>query len=233
MGLALLFLRIFTHDSGMFERMRTDNRISKGSLKLLLGRPKSLVCFLSCVAAGAPIYLTFSIFASLSPEVAPAFGVKEPILVPEVMLAVSIGMTAGDVFAGALSQFARSRKVPLLLLIISTGVIAALIMSGIFPSRDGFLILVGLLGLFSGYWACLITTSSEQFGTNIRATVTTMVPNLIRATAILMTTAFVYLQNYTTVRIAVITIVTSVFFVALLGVSRLKETFSRDLNFYE
>ena len=60
-----------------------------------------------------------------------------------------------------------------------------------------------------------------------------MVPNLIRATAIVITTLFVYLQHYTTVRIAVITIVVGVFSVALLGVSRLKETFSRDLNFYE
>ena len=107
MGLALLFLRIFTHDSGMFERMRMDNRISKGSLRLLFGRPQSLICFFSCVAAGAPIYLTFAIFASLSPEVAPAFGVAEPVVVPEVMLAVSIGMTAGDVFAGGLSQLMR------------------------------------------------------------------------------------------------------------------------------
>lgn len=233
MGLALLFLRIFTHDSGMFERMRMDNRISKGSLRLLFGRPQSLICFFSCVAAGAPIYLTFAIFASLSPEVAPAFGVAEPVVVPEVMLAVSIGMTAGDVFAGGLSQLMRSRKIPLLLLIALTGLVAAMIVSELFPSRNGFLILVGLLGLFSGYWACLITTSSEQFGTNIRATVTTMVPNLIRATAIVMTTLFVYLQHYTTVRIAVITIVVGVFSVALLGVSRLKETFSRDLNFYE
>lgn len=127
----------------------------------------------------------------------------------------------------------RSRKIPLLLLIALTGLVAAMIVSELFPSRNGFLILVGLLGLFSGYWACLITTSSEQFGTNIRATVTTMVPNLIRATAIVMTTLFVYLQHYTTVRIAVITIVVGVFSVALLGVSRLKETFSRDLNFYE
>ena len=233
MGLALLFLRIFTHDSGMFERMRMDNRISKGSLRLLFGRPQSLICFFSCVAAGAPIYLTFAIFASLSPEVAPAFGVAEPVVVPEVMLAVSIGMTAGDVFAGGLSKLMRSRKIPLLLLIALTGLVAAMIVSELFPSRNGFLILVGLLGLFSGYWACLITTSSEQFGTNIRATVTTMVPNLIRATAIVMTTLFVYLQHYTTVRIAVITIVVGVFSVALLGVSRLKETFSRDLNFYE
>lgn len=233
MGLALLFLRIFTHDSGMFERMRTDSRISKGSLGLLFGRPQSLICFFSCVAAGAPIYLTVAIFASLSPEVAPAFGVTDPVVVPEVMLAVSIGMTAGDVFAGGLSQFMRSRKIPLLLLITLTGLTAAVIISGLFPSRNGFLILVGLLGLFSGYWACLITTSSEQFGTNIRATVTTMVPNLIRATAIVMTTSFVALQHYTTVRVAVITIVVGVFFVALLGVSRLKETFSRDLNFYE
>ena len=148
MGLALLFLRIFTHDSGMFKRMRMDNRISKGSLRLLFGRPQSLICFFSCVAAGAPIYLTFAIFASLSPEVAPAFGVAEPVVVPEVMLAVSIGMTAGDVFAGGLSQLMRSRKIPLLLLIALTGLVAAMIVSELFHSRNGFLILVGLLGLF-------------------------------------------------------------------------------------
>lgn len=233
MGLALLTLRIFTHDSTMFTRMCSDASVARGSLRLIFGRRDSLVTFLSCVAAGVPIYLTFAIFASFSPEIAPAFGIREPLEVPDVLLSASIGLTLGDVLAGGLSQLMRARKAVLFLLIALTCLTACIIISEIFATKMGFITLIGFLGLFSGYWACLITTASEQFGTNIRATVTTMVPNLIRATAIIMTSAFIYLQSIMTVRTAVCVLVIIVFSIALLGISRLKETFSRDLNYYE
>ena len=233
MGFALLFLRVFTHDSSMFQAMSHESSVSRGSLRLLFGRRDSLIRFLGCVAAGTPIYLTFAIFASFSPEIAPALGVKEPLEVADVLLSASIGLTVGDVFAGFLSQLMRARKRPLLILIALTCLTTCLMVGGAFPSRNGFIVLVGFLGLFSGYWACLVTTASEQFGTNIRATVTTMVPNLIRATAIIMTSTFVFLDGYMSVKGAVSVLVCVVFTLALVGVTRLKETFSDDLNFYE
>jgi hypothetical protein len=95
------------------------------------------------------------------------------------------------------------------------------------------MVMVGLLGLFSGYWACLLTTSAEQFGTNIRATVTTMVPNLARATAIPITLAFVALKDSLGIQSTLWLLVVAVFGAAFWGLSRLRETFHADLDFYE
>jgi putative MFS transporter len=233
MGLSLLFLRVLTHDSGMFAKMSVEPGIRRGSLRLLLANRRTAIPFLGCIAAGMPIFLTFSVFAVFSPELAPAVGVTEPISVADVMLFVSVGLTIGDVLAGVLSQILRRRKLPLVILMILTCITAIVIVSGIVTSRMAYQILAGLLALFSGYWACLITTAAEQFGTNIRATATTMVPNLVRATTIPITTLFVYLKGYFSIQNTTWLLVVLVFSGAFWGVSRLRETFHDDLDYYE
>ena len=233
MGLALFLLRVLTHDSGMFERMRHQKGIKRGSLKQLIGTRDTLVRFLSCIASGMPIYLTFSIFAVFSPELGQAIGIQEPLVVSDVMLCVSVGLTLGDVLAGLLSQLMQRRKTPLVILVLLNCVVALTIISGVFSTAFAYLVLVGLLGLTSGYWACLITTAAEQFGTNIRATVTTMVPNLVRATAIPITIAFVEMKSYLSIQNTAWILATVVFACAFWGLSHLRESFHSDLDFYE
>jgi hypothetical protein len=229
----ILSLRMLTHDSKMFERMLARSEVRRGSLRLLLFRKSSLIRFVACIAVGAPVWLSVAIFATFSPEVSRALGISESISVPDVLLCISVGMTIGDVGAGLLSQFLRQRKLPLLILITLTGITSIVITTGIFNSRASYMFLVGLLGLFSGYWACLLTASAEQFGTNIRATVATMVPNLVRATTIPITLAFVNLKEIITVQGTVWILVFVVFGAAFWGLSRLKETFHTDLDYYE
>lgn len=233
MGLSLFFLRMLTHDSGLFEEMRRADGVKRGSLKQLISNRDMIKRFVSCIASGMPIYLTFSIFAVFSPELAIALGIREPIVVADVMLCVSVGLTLGDLLAGLLSQLMCKRKMPLVLLVVLNCLVAVTILSGVFVSALMYLVLVGLLGLTSGYWACLITTAAEQFGTNIRATVTTMVPNLVRAMAIPITVAFVELKAYLSVHSTVWVVTTVVFACAFWGLAHLRESFHTDLDFYE
>jgi len=233
LGLGLFFLRVFTHDSGLFERMSEERAIKRGSIKQLVTTPDLLVRFLSCVASGMPIYLTFSIFAVFSPEIAPALGIKESVSISDVMLCVSVGLTLGDVLAGVISQLARRRKGPLIFLVLMNFVAAVTITMGLSRSSLGYLVLVFILGLTSGYWACLITTSAEQFGTNIRATVTTMVPNFVRATAIPITILFIQVKKYLSIQNTVLLVTFIVFSAAFWGLSRLRESFHADLDYYE
>jgi len=233
LGLGLFFLRVFTHDSGLFERMSEDRAIKRGSIKQLVTTPDLLVRFLSCVASGMPIYLTFSIFAVFSPEIAPALGIKESVSISDVMLCVSVGLTLGDVLAGIISQLARRRKGPLIFLVLMNFVAAVTITMGFSRSSLVYLVLVFILGLTSGYWACLITTSAEQFGTNIRATVTTMVPNFVRATAIPITILFIQVKKYLSIQSTVLLVTFIVFSAAFWGLSRLRESFHADLDYYE
>lgn len=233
MGLTLLLLRVLTHDSGLFERMKEAAGVKRGSLLQLFSKRDTVIRFISCIASGMPIYLTFSIFAVFSPELAPAIGIAEPVAVADVMLCVSVGLTLGDVLAGLLSQLMRQRKAPLVILVAFNCLVAVTILSGIFTSSLAFLVLIGLLGLTSGYWACLITTAAEQFGTNIRATVATMVPNLVRATAIPITIAFVEMRSFLSIKNTVWVVTAVVFTIAFWGLSHIRESFNTDLDFYE
>lgn len=233
MGLSLLGLRVLTHDSAMYRKMLAVEGISRGSLRLLFATRQNSIRFISCVLAGAPIWLTFGIFATFSAEIAPILGVRGSISVPDVLLCTSIGMTLGDIGAGALSQALQRRKLPLIILTSLAGLCLVVITSGHIESKTTYLVVSFLSGLFSGYWACLITTSAEQFGTNIRATATTIIPNVVRATAIPMTTAFVTLKSTYSMTITLYALIAVVFGLAFLGHSLLKETFHRDLDFYE
>jgi putative MFS transporter len=111
-------------------------------------------------------------------------------------------------------------------------VIAYFFMDG--ASVQSFYLLFAVLGFAAGYWAVLITTASEQFGTNIRATVTTSVPNFIRASLVPISFFYTFLQTAGTTKLnsALITgiICCSVAFIAA---SLLKESFHKDLDYHE
>jgi MFS transporter, putative metabolite:H+ symporter len=233
MGLGLLILRVITHDSGMFDKMKLDCEVKRGSLRMLFANKERISRFISCVALGAPIYLAFAIFCVFAPEITKTLGTGESAPVAEIFLMASIGLTVGDLLAGSLSQILKKRKLPLALFISANCCVALIISYGIFSDPNNYRFLCGVLGLFSGYWACLITTAAEQFGTNLRATVTTMVPNVVRATAIPLTLSFVALKESFSMQTTLLILTGATFTCAFLGLAYLKETFHRDLDFYE
>jgi MFS family permease len=177
--------------------------------------------------------MTMGVFATFSPQIATAFGFSGTISISNVLLATSVGMTIGDLLAGVLSQKLRKRKLPLGMLLVALCVVQGLLASGYATDEASFVALAGIAGLFGGYWACLLTTTAEQFGTNIRATATTMIPNLIRATAIPLTAGFVGLKGHFSMHETLWILVGGSFACAFLGLLCLKETFHRDLDFYE
>lgn len=233
MGLSLLALRVFAHDSGVYKKMEASDKIVKGSLRMLLGRKDLFVRFLKCILLGAPIYLTFGIFNAFSPEIAKAIGIEGTVKVPDVMLYVSLGVTLGDFLAGACSQYMQKRKLPIGIFMFFSFVVSAYISLGYVRTAQSFIYMVGSLGLLSGYWACLITLSAEQFGTNLRATATTMIPNLVRALMIPLTISFSFLNGYFELSTSLLIIVLVVYSVAAYALVTLEETFFRDLDFYE
>ena len=92
-----------------------------------------------------------------------------------------------------------------------------------------------LFGFFTGFWAVFVTTSSEQFGTNIRATVTTTVPNMVRGSLALLTLILGFLRNQ-----CHIDFINALFMVGILSFSisifslmGLDETYAKDLNYHE
>jgi MFS family permease len=232
MGLCLLVTRFKIFESGMFEKMHQKG-IRKGDI-LMLFSPQRFGRYLSCILIGVPIYFVTGVLISYSPEFAKAMGVTEPITVARAVLAVAIGLAIGDLASGLLSQYLKSRKkaVGVFLLGALGFVCAYLTIPGM--SVTTFYALCFAMGVCAGYWAVLVTVASEQFGTNLRATVTTTVPNFVRGSLVLGNIAFTALLARHLPVIQCAMLVGAVCFgLALIALWRLQETFGKDLNFTE
>jgi Flp pilus assembly protein protease CpaA len=89
-------------------------------------------------------------------------------------------------------------------------------------------------GFGTGYWAMFVTLSAEQFGTNIRSTATTTIPNFVRGTVILMTILFNYFKSINVSVLNSAFIVGGiVFLLCLIALFTSEETHGKDLDFIE
>lgn len=235
MGLLLLFLRVQVKESSMFKNLHSNESITKGSLTHLFFSSKDkLSRFLKCILVGVPIWFVAGIVMALSPELAAGLGVSEPVLASRSIAISYLGLALGDFLSGVLSQVYKSRKKVLLgfevFTILSLGFMF-LFSNG--KSDTYFYVICFLVGVGAGFWALFVTVSSEQFGTNLRATVTTMVPNIVRGSLILMNLYHSYLRtSYGFMHATIITGVT-VFFFCIIATLLLNETYGKDLNYYE
>lgn len=144
-----------------------------------------------------------------------------------------LGLSAGDFLSGMVSQWLGSRKKTLLIFL--TGLGAAIVGYFLFAGQSlfAFYTMCALLGLASGYWAMFVTIASEQFGTNIRSTATTTVPNFVRGAVIPVTMLFQALKVSQGIPAAAAITGALTLAVAFLAVAGLEETFGKDLNYVE
>lgn len=231
MGLLLLLARFRMLESSMFQQVK-QTAIRRGHVLLLLA-PRRLGRYLACIVVGMPMYFATGILMTFAPEVARGLGVVEPVHAGQAVLYGTIGLTAGDLLSGLLSQRLRRRKAAIAICLAGAlaGTLALLSLAG--SQARHIYYLCGVIGLFAGYWAVLVTVSAEQFGTNIRATVATTVPNFVRGSAALMTAIFASLRTVMPARSAVLLVGLGCFALAFFALSRLDETFGRDLDFVE
>jgi len=159
--------------------------------------------------------------------------IQGPVTAGIVILFGSIGLSVGDLLAGSLSQVMKSRKraVALHLCVAFALMLVYFFAPGL--TNKTFYALCFLLGISVGYWAVLVTMAAEQFGTNIRGTVATTVPNFVRGSAALAAGGFAYLKGQMTVSSAALTVGVICFSLALLALLRVDETFHRDLDYDE
>jgi MFS family permease len=144
-----------------------------------------------------------------------------------------IGLSLGDVLSGTLSQLMRSRKkVVLVFLLMAAFVIGTyLFYKGI--SSSMFYFLCFALGFSTGFWAIFVTIASEQFGTNIRSTVTNTVPNFVRGAVVPITLSFKSLSHSMGIEPAAIIVGGLCLILSAISVASLQETFAKDLDYLE
>ncbi len=232
LGFILLILRLGVLESGLFNEMKgkTSNR---GDLRLLFKNKDYIKKYISICVLGFPVWYVNGVVMTFTPEIAKAWGMLEIPSVSEVVIYYFIGLTFGDLTGGFVSQYFQSRK-KAIRLYLSMYAVAAIVFFVI--GNQSAMIYKGLilfLGFCVGYSIVLLTLAAEQYGTNIRATVTTSSLNILRATVIPQTLLFEFLNPYIgTVNSAMAVGVVAIL-LAFWGLSNLEETFHKDLNYTE
>jgi MFS family permease len=218
----------------MFKNLQIGKQ-SRGNLILLFNNKKRFINYLSCIAVGVPIWYMIGILVVFSPEIAHAHGISG-IKGGDAIMYFYLATCAGDFLSAYWSQKWKSRKKVLVLFLLLTSAITPVYLYAL----DGaspvvFYIVCGLLGFASGYWAVFVTTSSEQFGTNMRATVTTTVPNMVRGSVAILSMLLSLFKeelglSMINATFAVGLIAIAGAYLSLLGI---RETYAKDLNFIE
>ncbi len=231
MGLALLVTRFRMFESGMFEKSFQQG-VVRGSLGMLFQKQR-VGKYILCILMGVPIYFITGILFTFAPELTKGLELTAPVTAANCLLFGSIGLAAGDLLTGLLSQMLQSRKKAVLasLFVAFSGMMVYLTSFGATPQFIYGLCFV--MGCAAGYWAVLITIAAEQFGTNIRGTVTTTVPNFVRGSAVLSASGFAYLKNHVSLTQAAMIVGVTCFALATLAIVLLEETFNKNLDYME
>ena len=232
MGLMLLVLRLNVFESGLFEKMKSQ-KVQKGNVFMLFNNWQRFSKYLLSILVGIPLWFVTGILMTFSPEFGKEIGIEEPILAGKCVMLAFTGQVFGDILSGIGSQYLRSRKKIIGIFIVLS--FAFMLVYLLFPSKNAtvFYVICTLLGFCNGYWTIFITIAAELFGTNLRATVATSVPNFVRGTAIILTSVFVYLRPSLGIINSALVIGTTTVAIALVSLYFLEETFTKDLNYEE
>lgn len=232
LGILLLLLRIGTFESGMFKNIE-QSEVSKGNFFMLFSSWDKFKKYIYCILIGAPLWYVVGVLVTLSPEFGKALGAKEALSAADGVLYTYIGIAIGDIFAGLLAQVTKSRKLTMAVFLLLSVVSVIFYLSSKDLTNARFVWLCFFMGCSVGYWATFVTIAAEQFGTNIRSTVTTTVPNFVRGSLIPINMAFAaFVKSYGMITSGYI-MMGILTLIALFSLSQLKETFGKDLDYVE
>lgn len=234
LGLLLLVLRISVFESGMFQEMKKTD-VQRGNFFMLFSKADRLKRYIAGILIGLPTWFVIGVLVTFSGEFAEEMNVTEKVDPGKAIMYAYVAISLGDILVGLISQWFRSRKKALYLFYAITAIFMVLFFTIQWNGSAARMswICAGL-GFGTGFWAIFVTMAAEQFGTNLRATAATTIPNMVRGMlTILILPLFKALRNLTdyytggwltAIIIMVITIVAALF---------TQETFGKDLNYLE
>ena len=233
LGFLLLLLRVSVLESGMFKSIEKAE-ISKGNFFMLFSNKTRFRKYLTSILIGLPNWYVIGILITFSKEFGTKMNVQGIVDPGKSVMVAYAAISVGDILIGFVSKWLKSRKKALYIfyVISALGVLWFFNLNG--ASLTELYLACALLGFGTGFWAIFVTMAAEQFGTNIRATVATTVPNMVRGSLNLVSLLFAWLQvktgNYlqagwTTGIVVLVIGVTSVFLS--------DETYHKDLDYLE
>jgi MFS family permease len=233
MGLLLLSLRIGLVESGMFKETTENENVQRGNFLMLFNNWSRFKKYVCCILIGLPLWYVVGVLITFSPEFGKALNATGILDAGKGIMYCYIGISIGDVVAGLLCQLLKSRKQVMFIFLMLTAISVGIYLYSFGLTPEGFILLSLLLGFASGYWATFVTIAAEQFGTNLRATVTTTVPNFVRGSLIAITTGFQFFKDKLGILEGAMVVGAICILISLFALSQLKDTFSKDLDYVE
>ncbi|MEP6948913.1 MAG: MFS transporter [Ginsengibacter sp.] len=232
LGIALLFLRLSVFESGMYTSL--EKTVSKGNFLMLFNNAKRFKKYICGILIGLPTWYVIGILIAFSNRFAKNFGITEEINPGKATMYAYAAISVGDILAGVLSQLLKSRKKTLYIFYV----IFAIMLSIYFTQTSNnsaarFYWITAGLGFATGFWAIFVTMGAEQFGTNLRSTAATTIPNMVRGALPLMLLLFNSLQHFFTYTFSGLVTGIIILVIAVIAAIFTEETFHKELNYIE
>lgn len=232
LGLLLLLLRISVFESGMFHHVK-QLPVSRGNFFMFFNNSKRFKKYILSILIGLPTWYVIGILVSFSDKFAEEFGIKEKVSPGKAVMYAYAAIAVGDVLIGLVSQWLKSRRKALYIFYsISALFILLYFLQGSGSAAKMYIICAGL-GFGTGFWAIFVTMGAEQFGTNLRATAATTIPNMVRGALPLTLLLFNGLRSATDYVTG--GWITGIIIMLISGwaIIAIDETFGKDLNYIE
>jgi MFS transporter, putative metabolite:H+ symporter len=235
LGVLLLFLRVAVAESGMFKQVRQTN-VTRGNFFMFFTNAKRFRKYFLAILIGMPTWFVIGILVNLSNRFATEFYGKNEIESGRAIMYAYAAIAIGDILIGFVSQYFKSRKKALYLFYFFAIVSGVYFFSGNIQNDATMYIACAALGFSTGFWAIFVTMGAEQFGTNLRATAATTIPNMVRGSLPLINLMFVgWFQKgigWSFVQSAMITGII-VMAITLIAAYFTEETYHKDLDYLE
>jgi MFS family permease len=236
LGVLLLFLRISVAESGMFKNVQQKSIIVRGNFFMFFQDAKRFRKYILAILIGLPTWFVIGVLVNLSNQFAHDFYGENKIESGRAIMYAYAAIAIGDILVGLISQYFKSRKKALYLFYFFAIISGIYFFSGNIKNDATMYAACAALGFSTGFWAIFVTMGAEQFGTNLRATAATTIPNMVRGSLPLINLMFVnWFQNingWSFVNSAIVTGII-VMVVTLIAAYFTEETFHKDLNYVE
>ncbi len=233
LGFCLLFLRISVAESGMFNHVKEMSAVAKGDFRMFFNNARRFKKYMLAILIGLPTWYVIGILVAFSNNFAEAFGITEKIVPGKATMFAYVAISIGDILVGFVSHWLKSRKKALYIFYFLTIIAMGLYFTQQSGSAQGMYLICAALGFGTGFWAIFVTMAAEQFGTNLRATAATTVPNMVRGALPLILLLFNWMQNFVSYVQAGLFTGIIVMLISMIAAAFSEETFGKDLNYVE
>lgn len=235
LGIFLLILRVSIAESLMYANAKATN-IQRGNFFMFFTNAKRFKKYMLAILIGLPTWYVIGILLNFSNRFGADLYTGSLIDSGKSTMFGYIGISLGDITIGMVSQYFRSRKKALYIFYGLTIISCFLYFSSLNNSDSRMYLICGLLGFSAGFWAIFVTMGAEQFGTNLRATAATTIPNMVRGSLPLMNMLFLNLfyesWSWSIIQSGIVTGII-VMAIAIVAAYFTEETFYKKLNFME